>query len=721
MSRPIALALTFLAGLTSLADHPAPDNPLPNILVMLADDMGMGDSSAYQDVTGNSDKQQINTPAMAKLARMGVRFTDAHAPSSRCSPTRYSLLTGRYAWRSRLKWWVLFGAQGDPLIEPGRPTLATRLREAGYHTGMVGKWHVGLRYRQTDGRPAAAWKDADLRQPLYDCPLDHGFDYAAYTSRSHATSGPDDRYQNKKRSKRNKPDQTVGPGHLIGRYAAAASQRGRQLIEEGLHPFRLTELGGYHSDNALRFLQNHTGQKETLKRPFFLYYASNANHGPYTPDDAIGGVSIKGQGANMQGEPMGLRYDYIFENDVALNRIINFLETTDDPRRPGHKLVSNTLMLFTSDNGAEIVAKSATGPFRSNKGSTYEGGHRVPFILSWPQGHIGDGDPNTPGKTNRRLVGLQDLYATAEAIITKGRKASRKDPVGGEDSYSLFDSLAERGIANRAMFFNDHKESKDAAVCAFRINNPSVKGAVWPGQWKLFFDAGLLRHGEPNPIELYRLDKDPREQVNLIQQASLQTLVQELMQQALSIRTAGSHHRSHLGANNRVLFGPQGKRFDAKTNQAFVATWRIKKERSVAHLTIPERPLLGTIQAFSPTQTPVPLLSNQDGLAIETNDSSFIDGGEQLAITFNKDVLVEYVSLESKGGSCGGTYQVGAGPEIQLYCLDEDIDDRDQSGITSDLGYLGAGETLALKSAPYLGVESPGAWRLKNLSVRVLP
>ena len=159
----------FLAALTLHAAHSAPK---PNIIFFMADDMGMGDTSAYQDFTGNADAVQLHTPQMERLARMGVRFTDAHTPSSRCTPTRYGLLTGRYPWRSRMKWWVLFGAQGDPMIEADRPTIATMLRDSGYAKGMVGKWHVGLRYRQSNGKPAAGWADADISQPLHTTPLD---------------------------------------------------------------------------------------------------------------------------------------------------------------------------------------------------------------------------------------------------------------------------------------------------------------------------------------------------------------------------------------------------------------------------------------------------------------------------------------------------------------------------------------------------------------------
>ena len=176
----------LLPALPLLVCGQFPDRP--NVILFMADDMGMGDSSAYQFLTKNSDAQQILTPAMQRLANMGMLFTDAHTPSSRCTPTRYGLLTGRYPWRDRMKHWVLFGVQGDPLIEKDRPTLATLFRSCGYATAMVGKWHLGLRYTRQDGRPAAGWEDADLTKDVFDGPCDHGFDYARFTSRSHGTS-----------------------------------------------------------------------------------------------------------------------------------------------------------------------------------------------------------------------------------------------------------------------------------------------------------------------------------------------------------------------------------------------------------------------------------------------------------------------------------------------------------------------------------------------------
>ena len=161
----------------------------PNIIIFLVDDMGTGDTSAYQDWTGNRDDEQLYTPSLERLARLGVRFTDAHTPSTVCTPTRYALLTGRYCWRTQLKHKVAFGPHYPPLIEKERPTLATILQEAGYRTGISGKWHVGLTYTKSDGSPAEGWDDADVRQPLTDCPEEHGFDYHFITNRSHGTSG----------------------------------------------------------------------------------------------------------------------------------------------------------------------------------------------------------------------------------------------------------------------------------------------------------------------------------------------------------------------------------------------------------------------------------------------------------------------------------------------------------------------------------------------------
>ena len=266
----------------------ASSSPRPNVIVMMADAMGLGDTSAYQDFTGNSDADQLHTPSMERLANSGIRFTDAHTPSSRCTLTRYSLMTGRYSWRNRLKHFVLFGVQGDPMIERDRPTLATLFQSQGYSTGIVGKWHIGLRYRQADGRPAAAWEDADLTQPLFDGPIDHGFEFVRVTSRSHGTSGPDAGATTARKRQRNSPQQSIGPGHIHGRQVVSATGRGKELFSEGANAYVLSKLGSRHSDHAMQFLVD-----REFTKPFFLYYACNSNHSPYTPDVGVGGKPVR--------------------------------------------------------------------------------------------------------------------------------------------------------------------------------------------------------------------------------------------------------------------------------------------------------------------------------------------------------------------------------------------------------------------------------------------
>ena len=681
MSRPPTL-LTVILGLTAIScADPAPEHP--NIVLMMADDMGMGDTSAYQDFTGNADDVQLHTPHMERLANMGVRFTDAHTPSSRCSPTRYSLMTGRYAWRNRLKHWVLYGAQGDPMIEPGRPTIASMLRDHGYVTAMYGKWHVGLRYRRTDGSPAAGWEDADLTKPLHTSPLDHGFDHARFTSRSHGTSGP------------NAPEESSGrgPGHVHGRTVVAATGDGKRLAIDGSDAYVLHRLGSRHSDNAMQFLSSHVSDATTKSRPFLLYYPANANHGPYTPDETIGGVAVAGAARTKSGQPMDARHDYIYENDVALGRILDWLEKTADPRRPGSQLIETTLVIFTSDNGAEKASDIATGPFRSNKGSAYEGGHRVPFIVSWPQGGVGDGDSSDPGESNPAPISLTDMYATFAEIIGAELPDVRAGEKGGEDSFSVLSAFRGSTLEERPpLIFNDHKEAQsDPAAAALRIDSPRVDGTVVPGQWKLFFDASLLRAGEAKAYELFNLAADPREESNLISNPGLQPLVEHMTEIAALHRNAGGNRLAEIASSRTETID-----------------WTHGEPPRIDGLELSVSPVGGDL-AFS-----------DDGLGISGGSSDAVDGGEAILVSFNRDVLVESAAIAAGDGAVGGYYRVGSHAPLATYCVDGDIDSLDQSGILSDIGLLKKGEELRFDSGPHYGNEPSGDWRLQKLTVRLL-
>ncbi|MFT5464920.1 MAG: arylsulfatase A [Verrucomicrobiales bacterium] len=656
---------------------------------MMADDMGMGDTSAYQDFTGNADDVQISTPNMEKLARMGVRFTDAHTPASRCSPTRYALLTGRYAWRNRLKHWVLFGSQGDPMIEADRPTIASMLRDVGYGTAMVGKWHVGLRYTRSDGSAAAGWEDADLTKPLHTSPIDNGFDYARFTSRSHGTSGPDPNHKNK--TKRNTANQNVGPGHIHGKDIVGATGDGKRLVSAE-HPdaYVLTKLGSRHSNHAFEFLESHLAGESTKQRPFFLFYPSNSNHGPYTPDEAISGTPVAGASRTKSGKPMDARHDYIYENDVALGRLMDWLEATADPRNPGKNLVETTLVIFTSDNGAEITSKVATGPFRSHKGSCYEGGHRVAFIAAWGRGGIGDGDALTPGLTNESVIGLQDLYATFAELAGQQLPDPRAGEKGGEDSVSVLTALRGEHVGERMpIFFNDHVERKiDPAVAAMRFDDGQ-------GKWKIFFDAELIRDGVAKPFELYELGADPKESTNLIDRPELKPVVDRLTALALNHRNAGGHRLAELGSGARDVFEfRNGVEFKGKVGRGGL-----------------KLDLTANRGGFT---------ASANGLGLTGGEFDQVDAGEALEIRFNRDVVIESAAIVAGNGVCGGFYKVGDGAPLAIYCVDADIDAKDQQGILSDIGVLKAGETFRLDSSSHFGSEPAGRWRLATLTVRDL-
>lgn len=722
MTKSVPLSLILLAVFPTLA-HAEPDQRRPNIVLMMADDMGLGDTSAFQDFTGNSDADQVHTPNMDRLARMGVRFTDAHTPCSRCTTTRYGLLTGRYPWRNRMKHWVLFGVQGDPMIEADRPTLGTLLREQGYRTGLVGKWHVGLRYRQADGKPAASWKDADLKQPMFDTPLDHGFDYCRFTSRSHGTSGP----AADAKKKQNGPKQSVGPGHIHGRDIVGATGNGKELVQDGPNAYVLSKLGGRHLGHAIEFLNDHLSGEQTSTQPFFLYYPSNSNHGPYTPDAAINEVPVAGAARNVAGELMDVRSDFIFENDVVLGQLIDYLERTDDPRNPGAKLIENTIVIFTSDNGAERKAKTATGPFRSNKGSVYEGGHRVPFIVAWAAGGVGDGDAATDGRTDQNLIGLKDMYATFAEVVGAALPDLAAGEKGAEDSESVLAAWRGERLDNRTVFFNDHNEAEDRAVVAVRIDDPTVDGRVISGQWKLFFDAQLVRSGIANPVELYDLATDPKELSNLLGKKDLKPLVTHLTRAALHHRTSGGHRMRSLATNQRFMLDWQATSEAPQDDELIRIDMRALSDGaagaglSINLADLSTADLKVAIAARNSAGGAASSFNvNPRGLGVDGGNVGQVDDGEAILVRFNKDVIVESAAIVAGNGTCGGFYRVGDAAPLAIYCIDADNDSQDQSGILSDIGVLKAGQVLTLDTRPHLGVEVAGQWRLGAVTFRKL-
>lgn len=607
------------------------------------------------------------------------------------------------------------------MIEADRPTIATFLRQQGYHTAIVGKWHVGLRYRQTDGSPAAGWQDADLQQPMIDTPLDHGFDFCRITSRSHGTSGPGG-----SRKRANRPNQTVGPGHIHGRTIIGATDRQKQLVSDGPSAYVLRELGGRHSDSAIEFIESHLNDEQTAGKPFFLYYPSNSNHAPYTPDSHVGDAAVAGAARNVAGQPMNVRSDFVYENDVALGRLLDYLANKKSADQPEQTLLHNTIVIFTSDNGAEIQDKTATGPFRSNKGSVYEGGHRVPFIVSWPAGGIGDGDETTAGRTSSGLMGLQDLFATFAEILEVDLPDLKAGERGAEDSVSALAAWRNQPAPSRPLLFHDHKEAQDHAAAAIRFDSPVIDGQSFPGQWKLLLDAGLLRQNQVNPSELYDLKTDPREQNNRLEDPQLQPLVQYLGRMAYQHRTAGGHRWVDLRH-------PEVHRLNWATERAF----RMLDDHSVRNHNLTRRfhnqdaagvefnladgmaihvRALRDRESVKDTRFTV----TNEGLGVTGGQTAKVDDGEGLAVTFNRDVYIEALEIVAGDEVCGGFYQVADHAPLAVYCVDADIDAQDQSGLLTDVGTIRAGQTLLISSSPHLGVESAGRWRLRSLRYRQL-
>ncbi|OUV12250.1 MAG: hypothetical protein CBC46_08985 [Verrucomicrobiaceae bacterium TMED86] len=299
-----------------------------------------------------------------------------------------------------------------------------------------------------------------------------------------------------------------------------ATKNGKQLDGS----YVLNKIGEVLDAQSREFLSSANAKE----KPFFLYFASHINHGPYTPDKKLGDQQIIGASRNKDGSSCNsVRQDFIYENDVLVSRLRNYLATTDDPRRPGKKLSENTLFIFSSDNGAEKRNKQFTGPLRSNKGSVYEGGHRVPFLASWPLGGVNG------GRDTSRLLGLNDIYATTADILGKPLPPLTGNSRGAEDSVSQLAALRGKPFSPRIPIIpNDHNEAskannKERAWVAIRSN-----GAPQPGQWKLFLDHTFAWEQKLQPKELYNLASDPMEKENLLKDPKHQKALTFLLDQA---------------------------------------------------------------------------------------------------------------------------------------------------------------------------------------------
>ena len=430
----IIIVLQLFSLSATAVDRPSK----PNIIIMMADDMGLGDTSAYLGVrlmpNAPPVAKTLRTPNLDAFAKQAILFTDAHAPASMCSSTRYALLTGRFAHRAYLKnqGWLPHGPN-TPMIQKDLSTLPMMLQNNGYHTMGIGKYHVGVFYDNGSGQPASDFHfhDVDFTKPLLDGPTHHGFD--EYYGVPGNTEDPldteprimirNDRLEFTDRSQM----KMIGMSKRAGKLFAAPD-------------WDLKKLGMLYLDEVKAYIDRQAEAGKDSGAPFFLYYVPNANHNQRHPDgtfavpDSIAGVKIKGQSKYTDGTSAGPREDMVIENDVAIGKMIEKLKQTEDPRWAGHKLIENTLIIFTSDNGPNTMNRATnekpnqeSGGLRGKKAKIWEGGIRVPFMLYWQGNFEGP-------KLNRNVLSHTDLYATLASIVGHTLK-----PNEAQDSHNALD------------------------------------------------------------------------------------------------------------------------------------------------------------------------------------------------------------------------------------------------------------------------------------------
>lgn len=450
---------------------------MPNIVLILADDLG------YGDIQAQNPDGKIPTPHIDRMAREGMRFTDMHSNSAVCTPTRYGLLTGRYAWRTRLKQGVL-GGYDPPLIDPKRLCLGEALQIAGYHTACIGKWHLGLTYALKDSTQPPieedGWSDIretniDFSQALLDGPNDHGFHYS-YIIPSSLDIPPYFFIEDKK---------ILG---LPETYTMGKSQEqdGRGVFwRPGIagKDFDFEEVLDHLGEKAVSYLEERANSAD----PFFLYFPLTAPHTPWLPASRVEGQS----GAGRYG-------DFVVQVDQVVGKVLQVLDSLG--------LADETLVIVTSDNGADwrpsdqkAFPHLANDRFRGRKADIWEAGHRVPFFIRWP-GKI------AAGSKNDQMACLTDVYATLLA-------ANDLPLVEGmaEDSYNLLPSLLDTAYSK--------------PIRPFLVNH-SLGGhfAVRKGPWKYIPLRGSGGFSEPRTYEaqpgepkgqLYNLEQDIEEKHNL--------------------------------------------------------------------------------------------------------------------------------------------------------------------------------------------------------------
>jgi len=437
----------------------------PNIIVILADDMGVDSVAALNDKLG------IKTPYLDKLTKQGISFGDAHSGSAVCTPTRYGLLTGRYSWRSRLKKGIV-GQWERPLIEAGRLTLPAMLKKEGYHTACIGKWHLGWNWPKKGGGFTTKLSEIDFSQKIAGGPSAKGFDY--YFGDDVPNWQPFVWIENGK---------TQGIPDTQLEFA------------KNYHSGKGIGMKGWSLEAVLPEITkrsvNYIDQQAKTDKPFFLFFPMTSPHTPISPSEQFKGKSGISDYA-----------DFMMQTDWCVGQLMDAVE------RNG--IANNTLIIFTTDNGtspkADFVKLRKAGAelqnhWRGNKADALEGGHRVPFIASWP-GVI------KSGSTSNQIISLVDIMATCAEVVGSGFPKN-----AAEDSVSLFPVMKDSTFT---------EPLHEAVIC----HSVSGQFVVRKGDWKIIYSAGSGGWSQPSDRaakklnfpkwQLYNLKADPKETKNLI-------------------------------------------------------------------------------------------------------------------------------------------------------------------------------------------------------------
>lgn len=457
-----AFVLSYLAA-SLFTNMAAQDKKHPNIIFLIADDLGYGDLSYL------NEKGKIKTPHLDKMAREGVVCSDAHSSAAVSTPTRYGVLTGRYNWRSTLKAGVL-SWYDNPLISSGRTTMASMLRNQGYSTACIGKWHLGMNFPTKDGKKPVDTPETynlDFTKEITGGPCDVGFDYFfgvdapnyppyCYIENRHTLGLPDTYYPT---------NQKMG------------CRPGRGLAE-----WNLKDILPVLSDKAIEYIDI----SSKSNKPFFLYFPLTSPHEPIVPISKFEGQSKLNKYA-----------DFVMQTDAIVGSILEALEKNN--------ILDNTIIVFTSDNGCspradfELLGQKGHDPsyiFRGMKSDLFEGGHHIPCIVHWPA--------QIKSHLVHQTVCLTDFMATFAAIT--GYSLADNE---GEDSFNILPLLT----------IPEYKAPIREAIVHHSIDGSF---AIRQDKWKLLLSSYSGGWSEPRkPLEgtpeyqLYDLEKDPGETCNL--------------------------------------------------------------------------------------------------------------------------------------------------------------------------------------------------------------